>query len=132
MVEVMTSHKPGVRRSKRISEAVPIVVSGVDILGQAFEEPTLTLTVSCHGCKFKSKHYVPNNRPISLQIQRPPGTGRLRVVKGRVALVQRPGRMNEPFQISVEFSVPGNVWGVASPPVDWLPVPGEDAPENNR
>lgn len=132
-VESLTNSQPEVRRrrSKRISEAVPIIVKGVDILGQAFEEPTLTLTVNCHGCKFKSRHYISNNRPVSIQIQRPESLGRLRDVQGRVALVQRPGRINEPFQISVEFAAPGNVWGIASPPADWIPVPCEKASEDN-
>lgn len=70
---------------------------------------------------------MPINRPVSLQIQRP---GRLRIVKGRVALVQRTGKISEPFEVGMEFSIPGNVWGIASPPGDWLPFPVEEAPED--
>ncbi|PYU17823.1 MAG: hypothetical protein DMG32_27205 [Acidobacteria bacterium] len=43
------------RRSTRIVRAVPMRVTGVDLLGQPFWERTATLDVNSHGCKFPSK-----------------------------------------------------------------------------
>jgi hypothetical protein len=110
------------RRSTRVVQAVPLTVSGVDALGQPFKERTSTLILNCHGCKYQSKHYVPKNSMIKLEIPRaepqPP-----RKVSARVTWVQRPRTVRELFQIGVEFEMPGNVWGIAFPPADWFPHP---------
>ena len=58
------------RRSTRIVQAVPITVTGVDALGQPFKERTTTVMVNCHGCKYQSKHYVPKNSIVTLEIPR--------------------------------------------------------------
>ncbi len=42
--------------------------------------------------------------------------------------VQRPRNTREVFHIAVDFEVPGNVWGIPSPPGDWFPVPGDPEP----
>jgi len=117
------------RRSTRIVQAVPITVSGVDALGQPFKERTTTVMVNCHGCKYQSKHYVPKNSTISLEIPRPEPSLPARTIQGRVIWVQRPRAVRELFQIGLEFEIPGNVWGIAFPPEDWFPVPGEEPPE---
>jgi len=46
------------RRSSRIVQAVPLVVTGVDALGRPFQERTSSLIINCHGCRYQSKHYV--------------------------------------------------------------------------
>src|SRR5580704_2398535 len=43
------------RRSKRIMQAVPLAVTGVDALGRPFTERTSTLIINCHGCRYQSK-----------------------------------------------------------------------------
>src|SRR6516162_8254195 len=40
------------RRSTRIVQAVPLVVTGVDALGRPFAERTSTLILNCHGCRY--------------------------------------------------------------------------------
>ncbi|MGH9704135.1 MAG: PilZ domain-containing protein, partial [Candidatus Acidiferrales bacterium] len=114
------------RRSTRIVQAVPITVIGVDALGQPFKERTSSLIISCHGCKYQSKHYVPKNAQVTLEIPRPKADQLPRTVRGRIVWVQRPRTIRELFQIGIEFQSPGNVWGIAFPPADWLRVP-EDA-----
>ena len=114
------------RRSTRIVQAVPITVTGVDALGQPFKERTTTVMVNCHGCKYQSKHYVPKNSTVSLDIPRPEAGAPHRTLVGRVIWVQRPRAVRELFQIGVEFEIAGNVWGIAFPPDDWFPVPGEE------
>src|SRR5271166_4122045 len=128
VTESLPSSDPGEqkRRSTRIVQAVPITVSGVDALGQPFKERTTTVMVNCHGCKYQSKHYVPKNSIVKLEIpQLEPGS-QPRTTPGRVVWVQRPRTVRELFQIGLEFEIAGNVWGIAFPPDDWFPLPSEE------
>src|SRR5579859_413482 len=113
------------RRSTRIAQAIPITVVGVDALGQAFKERTSTVSVNCHGCKYQSRHYVPKNSQITIEIPRAESDAPPRTVEATVAWVQRPRTVRELFQIGVQFTVPGNAWGIAFPPADWFPLPDE-------
>lgn len=126
MTDSLQSADPGTqkRRSTRIVQAVPITVTGTDALGQPFKERTTTVMVNCHGCKYQSKHYVPKNSMVTLDIPRPEG-GPFHT-QGRVVWVQRPRTVRELFQIGLEFEVPGNFWGIAFPPEDW--ASGVDIP----
>jgi len=123
----MPSNDPEVqkRRSTRIAQSVPITVIGVDALGQAFKERTSTVSVNCHGCKYQSKHYIPKTAQVTIEIPYGEADAPPRMVEGRVAWVQRPRTVRELFQIGVEFTIPGNVWGIAFPPADWFPLPGD-------
>lgn len=127
MVESLASNDPGTqkRRSTRIVQAMPITVTGVDALGQPFKERTTTVMVNCHGCKYQSKHYVPKNMIVTLEIPRPEPAFPARSVSGRVVWVQRPRTVRELFQIGLEFEIAGNVWGIAFPPEDWFPCPDD-------
>jgi hypothetical protein len=113
------------RRSTRIAQAVPVTVIGVDALGQPFKERTTTVTVNCHGCKYQSRHYVPKDSAVTLEIARLDTSLAPRVVVGRVVWVQRPRTVRELFQIGLELETPGDVWGMAFPPEDWFACPDE-------
>ncbi|HXJ16905.1 MAG TPA: hypothetical protein VNM68_06870 [Candidatus Polarisedimenticolia bacterium] len=104
------------RRSERLSSSVPIIVRGIDLLGQPFEERTSTLTLNLHGCRYSSKHHLPKNTWLTLEVAR--GTER-RNLRARVAWIQRPHSVREFFQIAIELESPGNIWGIESPPADW-------------
>ena len=127
MTESMASNDADIqkRRSTRIAQAIPITVVGVDALGQAFKERTSTVSVNCHGCKYQSRHYVPKNSQITIEIPRAESDAPPRIVEATVAWVQRPRTVRELFQIGVQFTVPGNAWGIAFPPADWFPLPEE-------
>jgi hypothetical protein len=129
LTDPVVSNDPGAqkRRTTRIVQAVPITVTGVDALGQPFKERTTTTSINCHGCKYQSKHYVPKNATVTLDIARPEPAQPPRKVVGRVVWVQRPRTVRELFQIGLEFEISGNVWGVAFPPDDWFPV-GDEQP----
>lgn len=118
------------RRSTRIVQAVPLVVTGVDALGRPFVERTSSLILNCHGCRYQSKHYVLKNMWVTLEIPHPE-TGQLpRTVRGRVAWIQRPRTVRQLFQVALELEVSGNVWGIAFPPEDWFAFPeGAQPPE---
>ena len=104
------------RRSERVSETLPLIVRGVDLLGQPFEERTSTIAYNLHGCRYASKHHLPKNTWVTLEL---PQTPERRNVRARVAWIQRPHSVRELFQIAVELESPSNIWGCEAPPADW-------------
>jgi len=108
------------RRSTRIVQAVPLVVTGVDALGRPFVERTSSLIINCHGCRYQSKHYVLKNMWVTMEIPHPESGQPPRSVRGRVAWIQRPRTVRQLFQVALELEVSGNVWGIAFPPEDWF------------
>src|SRR5229473_1343141 len=111
------------RRSTRIVQAVPLVVTGVDALGRPFVERTSSLIINCHGCRYQSKHYVLKNMWVTMEIAHPEAGQPPRTVRGRVAWIQRPRTVRQLFQVALELEVSGNVWGIAFPPDDWTAFP---------
>src|SRR6266568_5143845 len=111
------------RRSTRIVQAVPLVVTGVDALGRPFVERTSSLIINCHGCRYQSKHYVLKNMWVSMEIPHAETSQPPRTVRGRVAWIQRPRTVRQLFQVALELEVSGNVWDVAFPPEDWVAFP---------
>ncbi len=126
------SNQPGTqrRRSERVSKSVPLIVRGIDLLGQPFEERTSTLALNLNGCRYASKHHLPKNTWVTLEL--PQGVQR-RNLRARVAWIQRPHSVREFFQIAVELESPANVWGLEVPPADWnmsevVSVPAGETP----
>jgi hypothetical protein len=115
------------RRTKRIIQAVPLTVTGVDALGRPFQERTSTVTINCQGCRYQSKHYVLKNMWVTLEVPHNEPGHPTRAVRGRVTWIQRPRTVRELFQVAVELEVSGNVWGIAFPPSDWFPFPESGA-----
>jgi hypothetical protein len=118
LVQDVDSNQTGTqrRRTERLSKSVPLIVRGIDLLGQPFEERTSTLVMNLNGCRYSSKHHLPKNTWVTLEL--PQGTKR-RNVRARVAWIQRPHSVREFFQIAVELESPANVWGIEAPPADW-------------
>jgi len=100
------------RRSERVSASVPLLVRGIDLLGQPFEESTSTTALNLHGCRYRSKHHLPKNTWVTIELARGPER---RNVRARVAWVQRPHSVRESFQIALELETPGNIWGIDVP-----------------
>jgi hypothetical protein len=104
------------RRSDRLFESVPLIVRGIDLLGQPFEERTGTLAFNLHGCRYSSKHHLPRNTWITLELPQAPQRPN---VRARVAWVQRPHSIRDFFQIAVELEGPANIWGIEALPAGW-------------
>jgi len=104
------------RRSERLFECVPLIVRGIDLLGQPFEERTGTLAFNLHGCRYSSKHHIPRNTWITLEL---PQAAHRPNVRARVAWVQRPHSIRDFFQIAVELEGPANIWGIEALPAGW-------------
>ncbi len=114
-----THNASGIRRSTRVAEAVFVTVSGIAADGQPFEEQTATLELSFHGCKYFSRHPVPQDSRLTLEIPGQRASSPPRRFQGRVAWVRRSQGLTGLFQVGLEFESPGNVWALASPPADW-------------
>lgn len=115
------------RRTTRVVQAVPIVVRGLDALGQSFKESTTTVMVNCNGCKYRSRHYVPKESRVTVEIRAATQGAPPRTVPAKVVWVQRPRTFREIFHVALEFEVAGNVWGIQDPPEDWFRHPDDDA-----
>ena len=119
------------RRSTRIVQAVPLAVTGVDAIGRTFTEHTASLIINCHGCRYQSKHYVLKNMWVKLEVPHPEAGHPPRLVRGRVAWIQRPRTVRQLFQVALELETPGNIWGIAFPPEDWFAFPESAAAAQN-
>jgi hypothetical protein len=129
VTKLSAAANPGLdkRRSARVVQAMPIKVHGVDALSEPFTERTTTVMVSCHGCKYQSRHYVPKGSVVTVEIPRRNPGAPARIIAGNVIWVQRPSHARELLHIGLEFEVPGNVWDIPAAPDDWFPLPGEQA-----
>lgn len=108
------------RRSTRIDRAISLTVMGVDAWRGPYTETVSTVNVSAHGCKYESAHQVLSDSLVILELK-DGGQNGAQSVRGRVRYVKRPTAAGKLFQTAIELEDPGNVWGVADPPKDWLP-----------
>jgi hypothetical protein len=107
------------RRSTRIVRTVPLTIRGIDLLSQPFEERTTTLSLNTFGCRYPSRHHLPKNTWVTLEIASSENAEGRRRVRARVVWIQKPRSMRELFQVSVELESPGNIWSLELPPEDW-------------
>jgi hypothetical protein len=115
------AHAPH-RRSKRIERAVPIVVHGVGAMREPYQEQVSTVSISCHGCSYQSRHEVLQGETVYLDVQ-PSTDGAVGCsTRAQVKWVQKLQVKERAFQIAVELEFAGNIWGVATPPDDWFPL----------
>ena len=109
------------RRGTRIDHSVSITVMGNDTWRGPYREQVTTINVSPHGCKYESKHPVMNGFLVIIELASEKSGEEPIHVRGRVKWVKRPQSTADPFQTAVELEEGVNVWGVSSPPEDWLP-----------
>lgn len=107
------------RRSARIEQTSAVIIRGVDLLGQPFEERAAAQDLSFHGCRYASKHHLPKNTWITLEVPSGGSSEEAACVRARVAWIQRPRTLRDLFQVGVELERGRNIWGVAPSPADW-------------
>ena len=108
------------RRSTRIERSVPLIIFGQNRLGEPFVERTVSTSINLHGCRYPSRHDYGVGSWVTLQVvglnvePKPPA------MRARVRSVHTSQSPRELQQVGVELESPGNVWGIAVPPQDWL------------
>lgn len=110
------------RRSTRIEQSIPLIVQGVGAHREPYQEQVSTVSISCHGCTYVSKHEVIQGETVYLDIKRPGDSGTPACSsRAQVKWAQKMGSGKErAFQIAVELEIFGNIWGVAPTPPDWF------------
>ncbi len=109
------------RRSTRLYRAVRLMIVGLNHQGQPFREKMSTVSFNLHGCHYQSWH--DSQLGVKVEMQVTEGLeAKSPVVIGRVRSVRPPMSHSELYQIGVEFDTPANIWGIATPPEDWLQV----------
>ncbi|HEX8836536.1 MAG TPA: hypothetical protein VF748_06355 [Candidatus Acidoferrum sp.] len=110
------------RRSTRIERSVPLIVFGQNSLGEPFVERTVSTSVNLHGCRYPSRHEYGVGTWVTLQVvglnvePAPPA------IRARVRSIHASQSTRELQQVGVELETPSNVWGIVTPPRDWLAV----------
>jgi len=110
------------RRSTRIEETIPLTVIGVDSARGPYREQVFTSAISFHGCKYESKFDVLNNSLVLLELGGETPDSPTITARARVKWAKRPGFTGGPHLTAIELEEPGNIWGLESPPKDWLEV----------
>jgi hypothetical protein len=102
-------------------------VFGQNRMGEPFVERTVSTSLNLHGCRYPSRHDYGIGSWVTLQVvglnvePKPPA------VRARVRSVHISQSTRELQQVGVELENPGNVWGVVTPPQDWLSAGGANA-----
>jgi len=109
------------RRSTRIQRAVRLMIVGQNRHGQAYREKMSTVSLNLHGCCYQSWHNSQLGAKVDLQVTEG-FEAKSPVVRARVRSVRPPMSHSELYQIGVEFDTPANIWGITTPPEDWLRV----------
>jgi hypothetical protein len=119
----------GSRRSTRIDRAIQLTVAGVDTCRGPYNDEVSTITLNCHGCKYESKREVFPDAFVIVQLNGKSGNSQPISTRGHVKWIKRPTVVGGLFQTAIELDEPGNIWGIDSPPSDWLPFCGPRSPE---
>lgn len=124
----MKEHTPPIaacgakRRSTRVVQAVPLVVTWAGTQSRTLLEETATLSINCHGCQYFSRFHLRKNTRIDVQVGRAKNLGAAaQHFPARVAWIRKSRRLGGMYQVGVEFVTPQNVWLIEEAPEDWSP-----------
>jgi hypothetical protein len=109
------------RRSTRVYNTIPIAIQGSDAFHAPYLEQVSTLTVNCHGCRYRSNNEVIQGDTVYLEVKQSSERSATYSCQAKVKWVQRLLTKDPCFEIAVELAAPGNIWGILSPPDDWIP-----------
>ena len=108
------------RRSTRIERSIPLIIFGQNRMGEPFVERTVSTSLNLHGCRYPSRHDYGVGTWVTMQVvglnvePKPPS------MRAKVKSIHVSHSARELQQVGVELETPGNVWGIAVPPQDWL------------
>ena len=110
------------RRSTRIVQAVPLIVSWVDSRANTIVEETATVSVNCHGFQYFSRQRPPKNTSATFQIianKKEDKPAAHPAYPGRIAWARKSRRLDGLFLVGMESGIPLNIWDVDEVPEDW-------------
>lgn len=109
------------RRSTRIAQTVPLIVTWEDSDSRAIAEETATVSINCHGFQYFSRERPQRNSPITFQIivKGKDKSAAATNYPGRVAWTRRSRRLDGLYLVGIEFGIPMNIWDVDEAPEDW-------------
>ena len=110
------------RRSTRIYSSIPLAIQGSDAFRGPYLEHVHTLTVNCHGCRYRSKYEVIQGDMVYLELKLSSECRATYSCQAQVKWVQRLMTKDSRFEVALELVAPGNIWGIVSPPDDWFPI----------
>jgi hypothetical protein len=110
------------RRSTRIYTAIPLAIQGSDAFRAPYVEQVCSLTVNCHGCRYRSKYEVIQGDMVYLEVKQSSEGSATYSCQAQVKWVQRLMTKDSRFEVALELAAPGNIWGIVSPPDDWFPI----------
>ena len=61
---------------------------------------------------------------VTLAVIDPQNDGKTQQVRAQVKFVRLPRTPRELYQVGVELESPANIWGIETPPRDWLQFTG--------
>jgi hypothetical protein len=110
--------------------AIPVSVEGLDASNEPYREEVTTGRVSAHGCSYRIKHEVRPGEIVVLGIGQPDEGDAEFSSRARVKWIQRLTSAQEPaYDVGVELEIAGNIWGISTPPEDWVPGHEDKASE---
>ena len=112
------------RRSTRIERSVPLIVFGQNRTGEPFVERTVSTSVNLHGCRYPSRHEYGVGTWVTLQVVGLSVEPKPAAVRAQVRSVHASQSTRELQQVGVELESPANVWGIVTPPQDWVRLSG--------
>src|SRR6266481_10203778 len=95
------------RRSTRLERAIPLIIMGIDKLGELSQETTSAVSLNLHGCRFPSRRDYPVETWVNLQVTEPNGEAKSPLVRAKVRSVRVPKTPLELYQVGVELEAPG-------------------------
>jgi hypothetical protein len=110
------------RRSTRIERSVPLIIVGQNSVGEPFVERTVSTSVNLHGCRYPSRHEYGVGTWVTLQVVGLNVEPAPSPIRARVRSIHASQNTRELQQVGVELETPANVWGIVTPPQDWLGV----------
>jgi Flp pilus assembly CpaE family ATPase len=108
------------RRSTRICKPVSVSVCGPNLVGNSVSQFTSTISQNCHGCLYPSRHHYRPGSWVTLEIRSQQASGKSLQIRAQVKFVAMPQKPKELYRVGVEFETPSNIWGIDTPPEDWL------------
>src|SRR5580692_7221291 len=91
------------RRSTRIYNAIPLAVQGSDAFRAPYSEQVSTLTVNCHGFRYRSNYEVIQGDTVYLEVKPSSEGTSAYSCQAQVKRVQRLMTKDSGFEIAVEL-----------------------------